>query len=32
LRQQLAVMRRTTKRPQLQTRDRLFWIALVCCL
>jgi putative transposase len=28
LRQQLAVMRRTTKRPQLQTRDRLFWIAL----
>jgi hypothetical protein len=28
LRQQLAAVRRTTKRPHLQTRDRLFWIAL----
>jgi putative transposase len=28
LRQQLTVVKRTTKRPHLQTRDRLFWIAL----
>ena len=28
LRQQLTAMKRTTKRPRLQTRDRLFWIAL----
>jgi putative transposase len=28
LRQQLTALRRTTKRPHLQTRDRLFWIAL----
>ena len=25
LRQQLAVFRRTVRRPQLRTRDRLFW-------
>ena len=29
LRQQLTVVKRTSKRPHLQTRDRLFWIALV---
>ncbi len=28
LRQQLTAVKRTTKRPHLQTRDRLFWIAL----
>ena len=28
LRQQLTAMKRTTKRLHLQTRDRLFWIAL----
>src|SRR5712692_10367832 len=28
LRQQLTAVKRTTTRPQLQTRDRLFWIAL----
>src|SRR5712691_9610665 len=28
LRQQLTALRRTTKRALLQTRDRLFWIAL----
>jgi len=28
LRQQLTAMKRATKRPHLQTRDRLFWIAL----
>src|SRR5918996_4199351 len=28
LRQQLTAVTRTTKRPHLQTRDRLFWIAL----
>jgi hypothetical protein len=28
LRQQLAVLRRTVKRPQLSTRDRLFWVVL----
>ena len=28
LRQQLAVLTRTVKRPQLRTRDRLFWILL----
>jgi putative transposase len=28
LRQQLAALHRTTKRPRLRTRDRLFWIAL----
>jgi transposase InsO family protein len=28
LRQQLTALRRTTKRARLQTRDRLFWIAL----
>jgi hypothetical protein len=28
LRQQLRAVKRTTKRPQLRTRDRLFWIAL----
>ena len=28
LRQQLAVFKRTTKRPSLRSRDRLFWMAL----
>ena len=28
LRQQLAVLRRTVRRPQLRTRDRLFWVLL----
>src|ERR1700730_13402164 len=28
LRQQVAVWRRTVKRPRLRTRDRLFWILL----
>jgi putative transposase len=28
LRQQLAILNRTTKRPSLRFRDRLFWIAL----
>ena len=28
LRQQLTALKRTTKRPHLQTSDRLFWIAL----
>src|ERR1700724_391317 len=28
LRQQLAVFRRTVRRPQLRTRDRLFWVLL----
>src|SRR5439155_13842148 len=28
LRQQLAVFRRTVRRPQLRTRDRLFWVIL----
>ena len=28
LRQQLSVLKRTTKRPRLRTRDRLFWIGL----
>jgi len=28
LRQQLTAVKRRTKRPHLQTRDRLFWIAL----
>jgi hypothetical protein len=28
LRQQLAVFRRTARRPQLRTRDRLFWVLL----
>ena len=28
LRQQLAVLTRTVKRPQLRSRDRLFWILL----
>jgi hypothetical protein len=28
LRQQLTAVKRTTKRPHLHTRDRLFWIAL----
>src|SRR5437899_10304116 len=28
LRQQLAALTRTTRRPQLRTRDRLFWILL----
>ena len=28
LRQQLAVFRRTSRRPQLRTRDRLFWVLL----
>jgi hypothetical protein len=28
LRQQLAALTRTVKRPQLRTRDRLFWIGL----
>src|SRR5262245_5197553 len=28
LRQQLAALKRTVKRPQLRTRDRLFWILL----
>src|SRR5213593_3234252 len=28
LRHQLRAMKRATKRPQLRTRDRLFWIAL----
>ena len=28
LRQQLTAMKRTINRPHLQTRDRLFWIAL----
>jgi putative transposase len=28
LRQQLTAMKRTTKRPRLRTRDRLFWIVL----
>ena len=28
LRQQLTAMKRTTRRPRLQTGDRLFWIAL----
>ena len=27
LRQQLTAVKRTAKRPHLQTRDRLFWIA-----
>jgi hypothetical protein len=27
-RQQVPAMKRTTKRPSLQPRDRLFWIAL----
>ena len=30
LRQQLAVLRRTSSRPQLEDHDRLFWIALKC--
>jgi hypothetical protein len=28
LRQQLAVFRRTARRPQLRTKDRLFWVLL----
>ncbi len=28
LRQQLAILQRTSKRPQLQPKDRLFWILL----
>ena len=28
LRQQLAILNRTTKRPSLRFRDRLFWITL----
>jgi hypothetical protein len=28
LRQQLLVLRRTVRRPQLRTRDRLFWVLL----
>jgi hypothetical protein len=28
LRQQLTAMKRTISRPHLQTRDRLFWVAL----
>src|SRR6266436_6484858 len=28
LRQQLSVLRRTVRRPQLRTRDRLFWVLL----
>lgn len=28
LRQQLSVFRRTVRRPQLRTRDRLFWVLL----
>src|SRR5437016_5209228 len=28
LRQQLSVLRRTVRRPQVRTRDRLFWILL----
>ena len=28
LRQQVAAMKRSTKRPQLRSRDRLFWILL----
>ncbi len=28
LRQQLVVLHRSTKRPRLRSRDRLFWIAL----
>jgi hypothetical protein len=28
LRQQLLVLRRSTKRPRLRSRDRLFWVAL----
>ena len=28
LRQQLAVLKRSVKRPKLRTRDRLFWILL----
>ena len=28
LRQQLAIMKRTTKRPQLHCKDRLFWVFL----
>jgi hypothetical protein len=28
LRQQIAALTRTVKRPQLRTRDRLFWIVL----
>ena len=26
LRQQLSILRRTVRRPQLRTRDRLFWV------
>ena len=29
LRQQLAVLRRTAKRPRLRQRDRIFWVWLV---
>jgi hypothetical protein len=28
LRQQLATLKRSVRRPHVQTRDRLFWIAL----
>jgi hypothetical protein len=29
LRQQLATLKRSVKRPHVQTRDRMFWIALI---